>query len=350
MKAILVGGRYRQRSSVIDKLATLLLRSMTLTLHNGTTPASVKGNDLVIWAPDIPNEVSKHYPVKDKEAVLICSKVIHGDRTDVDAVSRIFDMHGNAVIAIRKEGSMFAFKLIDALGNVWADTILLEELYSGIMDFYRWSKAQIRTSFRQRNTRWRFVPTKLTPTYPGVKADILEDFITLNTLLADKVENSLGSRYFGNFSTRCMKLFPTVRLKSCYYLFSPRNSDKRRLKTDDFVLVKPPYYYGQRKPSVDAPVQIELYERFDDINFMIHGHAFIKHTADLGTSFAQKITENYFPCGDLREVAEISRLFSRGYRFVNIKNHGFILTSNCLVGMEWCIKNLTFEVHKSLRD
>ena len=70
----------------------------------------------------------------------------------------------------------------------------------------------------------------------------------------------------------------------------------------------------------------------------------------LRDEIAAGITENYFPCGDLREVAEISKLFDKGCRVVNIKNHGFIHASSSVVSMEHYINKLTFEVHKSLRD
>lgn len=335
MKPIIVSGDIRtgKASSIVDMLATHL--PVKSKVFNGVLPDSVDNHDLVIWAPDIPNEQEKNYPVKDKGAVLICSKVIREDRTEVDAISRIFDMHGNAVIAIYKDDpKKMRFRLIDALGNTWTDTDRIELLADGITDFYHWSKGQVRMSFVEHaNDR---LPADL---------ELPPEFIKLNTKVADKVEGSLGSRYFGNFSTRCMKLFPSMR-QTEGYLFSPRNVDKRRIGPKDFVFVKSPYYVGDRKYSVDAPCQVQLYQQFDDINFMIHGHAFI-----IPPGFLQSTaeTEHYYPCGDLREVEEIAKVFRTSIRIINLKNHGFLLATEDLETMAKYANRLEFIPHHLLR-
>lgn len=336
MKPIIVSGNTRtgKASSVVDMLATYL--PVKSKVFNGALPDSITGHDLVIWAPDIPNEQEKNYPVKDKGAVLICSKVIRGDRTEVDAVSRIFDMHGNAVIAIYKDNpKKMRFRLIDALGNTWIDTDKIELLADGITCFYHWSKGQIRMSFVEHADDQ--LPEDL---------ELPTEFIDLNTKVADKVEGGLGARYFGNFSTRCMKLFPSMRLEDCY-LFSPRNVNKRRIGTKDFVLVKPPYYVGDRKYSVDAPCQVQLYQQFDDINLMIHGHAFINPPG-----FLQSVAETkfYYPCGDLREVEEIAKVFRSGVRIINLKNHGFLLAAEDLEAMSKYVNELEFALHNPLKE
>lgn len=327
MKPIIVSGNIQtgKPSSVADILAKCLSVQVQIDMYNGSLPEAIAGHDLVIWTPDISNEHPKIYPRKDRGAVLICSKVMRRNLTEVDAVTRIFAMHANAVICIYKaDPKRFRFKLIDALGNTWSDSHNVEILAADIVSFYQWSKGQVRVSFVSRY----HLPE-------GIQ--LSTDLIHLNTLLADKVEAGIGSRYFGNFSTRCMKLFPSARVKDGY-LFSPRNIDKQRLTKNDFVLVAPPYYYGDRKYSVDSPCQVQLYQQFDNINFMIHGHALIKN---LGIMAVAK-TENYYPCGDLREVEEIARVFRVGARVVNLRNHGFLLATNDLVAMDKLVKALTF--------
>ena len=339
MKLIIVGGSHSKPSSIVYKLVDKLKHKADLgyEVYNGVMPKHIKDNNLIIWMPDISNDEPKQYPIKDKGAVLICSKVIHGNRTEVDAISRIFSMKGNAVICIYKTDDLYRFKLIDALGNTWVDTSNIEKLAFGIYEFYEWSEGQIRESMNNIICGSK---------RPYEEMDHLNDFIRFNTILADKVENSLGSRYFGNFSTRCMKLFPSAKIINNEYLFSPRNTDKRRLTVDDFVLVKykqnlqKRFYYGERKPSVDAPCQVRIYEKYPDINFMIHGHAFIKEA---------ETTENYFPCGDLREVDEIKELFNKGLRYINLKNHGFLLASTDIEMMEY-YKNLDFYHNEFLRE
>jgi ribulose-5-phosphate 4-epimerase/fuculose-1-phosphate aldolase len=123
------------------------------------------------------------------------------------------------------------------------------------------------------------------------------------------------------------------------YLFSPRNTDKRRLTAQDFVAISPPWYYGDRKYSVDAPVQIETYKRFPEIHYMIHGHAFIENG---------QCTSNYYPCGDLREIDEIVKLLDLDFNFFNLKQHGFLLCASSLEEMEKYVTELKFKVSDKL--
>ena len=63
--------------------------------------------------------------VKKRGSVLIVTKRMRSDTTEIDALSRIFKFGGNAVICISAVGATgltrFSFKLIDALGNVWVE-------------------------------------------------------------------------------------------------------------------------------------------------------------------------------------------------------------------------------------
>jgi hypothetical protein len=334
MRTIIVGGELvsGRESGIINKLANKISEfSSNVSLYNGLLPETLNLQDLIIWAPSISNEEKKIYPKKDKGSVMIISKFMHDKRTEVDAVSRIFVFGANAVICIYKNISMFRFKLIDALGNTWVDTSNIDILAKNIEKFYIWSKGQIRMSF---------VNNTPLPEYANIQ--LPSQFVEMNTVIADKVESSLGTRYFGNFSTRCMKLFPSIRLDSDTYLFSPRNTDKHRLNEQDFVLVKPPYYYGDRMYSVDSPVQIMLYRQFPDINYMIHGHAFI-------TDPIVPITNRYYPCGDLREVETIANLFLADHRMCNLKNHGFLLTAHTLQDMQKLIELISIDPHDMLK-
>jgi hypothetical protein len=329
-----VGGNPHNRklSSVVSKLADALGASSC----NGYFVNKISGRHLVVWMPEIPNSEPKNYLVKDQGTVLICSKVIRANRTEVDAVSRIFDMNANAVICIYKdEPKKMRFRLIDALGNSWCHTGTITVLAKAISKFYTWSKGQVRISYAAAETKyWKHAEGTKLP----------ESFINLNTEVANRIENSLGARYFGNFSTRCMKLFPSTR-RNNNYLFSPRNVDKRRIGPDDCIIVSPPYYVDLkarvRKYSVDAPCQVALYQQFPNIHFMIHGHAEI---------IDQPYTRNYYPCGDLREVEEIAREFRKGFRAVNLKNHGFLLASKNICEMENLIRSTKFQVNSWLRD
>jgi hypothetical protein len=307
---VIVGGNplTNKKSKIIYMIYDYFKQNYTTNLYNGVPCDNISESDITLWMPDIDNKEEKIYPKKKTGSVLICSKVLRDGRTKFDAVSRIFSMNGNAVICITKDSDTYSFELIDALGNTWGDkSSSIETLCANIKAFYIWSSSQQRISLMQR-----FVPEK--------------EFIEMNKELAQKVQNSIGSRYFGNVSTRCMKLFPSNRNNKDenVFLFSARNSNKEFLTEDDFVIVKTNQvfgeFYGNKKPSVDTPIQLELYKYFKNINYMIHGHAFIK-----GAIY----TEDYFPCGDMREVQSVKDCLSGKWNtpmiILNLKNHGFLI-------------------------
>jgi len=311
MKNILiVGGTGDKPSGVIYKLYDVFKNKTNdrVTSINGSKlPTDITDDNLVLWMPDISNEEPKDYPVKAQGSVLICSKVMRKETTRIDAVTRIFNMHGNAVIAITKKDDIFEFELIDALNNTWIKTTKIEALVFTIESFYNWTIGSKRVSLKKSP---KFIDIKVADTA------VLE-FLNTNKQLALKVAEGCGNRFFGNYSTRCTRLFPTTRLGFELFFFSPRNVAKQFVTEKDLVLVDNEHYYGDKKPSVDTPVQLELYKIFPRINYMIHGHAYIKNALT---------TEHYYPCGDLREVQGAEDLLATGTTRINLKNHGFLLT------------------------
>jgi len=335
---MIVGGDFGENqkpSSVIEKLGD---RLNSIKLNGGSISdikeisTNLDEYDLIIWAPNISNEVEKVYPKKTTGSVLICSKVLRENIGFGDAIARIFKMNANAVIAINNDCKPFKFTLIDALGNVWCDTNNIDTLAISINNLYSWTKDSIRL----KSTNSIFGENEL------IKIDLSSLCETVK-LIADKVENERGGRYFGNVSTRCGKLFPSMRLEHDIVLISGRNVSKERITPDDFVYTKlvngNVLFHGERKPSVDTPIQLKLYEHFKKINFLIHGHAYIKDALT---------TENYFPCGDLREFEEIRLTLSKYTNNIvlNLKNHGFLIGSSDLDQLKILVSNLEFNYRK----
>lgn len=334
MKSIIVGGNFGENpkaSSIIQKLSDELDYKILKVYNGGTLDTfkniDLKTYDLVLWMPNISNEIKKIYPKKDKGSNLICSKVIREGTDEKEAITRIFRMHGNAVIAIYSDKKPFRFKLIDALGNLWIDTTDIKELSNSIKEFYDFSSSSIRYQSEQ---------------ITDMKLDFLNEysyFIELNKLAANNAEH-MGGRYFGNCSTRCEKLFPSARVFNYEVLVSRRNIDKSRLTQDDLVLCKLENniikYNGEHKPSVDTPIQLKIYNNFPEINYMIHGHYYIEDAP---------FTEHYFPCGDMREFNEIKKILEKGEKNgkINLKNHGFLLYSSNISEMEKLIKFSIFQ-------
>lgn len=312
------------------------MHCMDVHIVNGGPTGSLEGlvnmpitsdADVTVWMPNIPNEEEKHYPNKKRGSVLICSKVMRKGYTRADSVSRIFKMYGNAVIEIRKEDGLFTFTLVDALANVWYDGSDIPSLVTAIMAFTAFTKAAKRvTTSRACET---YIPVK---GFFDHNRDNLEKLLEINKKLQEHIHTSCGSRFFGNVSTRCQKLFPSARLKdesnhAISYehdkmYVSPRNTDKQSLTPEDMVLYfgVTDSYVGEKKPSVDAPAQVRLYQKMPNINFMIHGHA------EIGLE-ESVTTKHYKLCGDINEVEEILRVVdkdSTGF-IVNLLGHGFLI-------------------------
>ena len=329
MKIAIIGGTFgtvvSKKSGVITQLVNEMGSTNSLIVNGGTIEElnniDLKGCNLILWMPNVNNETPKNYPKKDRGAVMVVSKVLHDDRTEVDAVSRIFMMHGNAVIVIQKVRDKFSFKLIDALGNVWVETTDLTKLTDGIIDFYNWTKGSTRISTE------------------SIKPQFLDRFVWLNKIVADKFEKVKG-RYFGNASTRCSAMFPATRASNTHIYVSRRNVSKQRLTVDDMVLAffnehGTVSYIGDNKPSVDTPIQLSLFEMFKNVNYIIHGHTYIS-----GAEF----TEEYYPCGDMREFDEVKLFIDyHGTGVLNLKNHGFLIYAKTIGDLEEIVDGLVFE-------
>ena len=329
MNTIIVGGNFGdtpKESSIVNKLSIFLKCDRI----NGGSFDRIKNIDLsgyklIIWMPNIDNGYDKVYPKKDTGSVLICSKLLHDERTEVDAISRIFQLHGNAVIAISSKDHFHRFKLLDALGNVWKDTYNIGDLADSIGDLYDWTTSSIRKGCINSST------------IMDINFQQYQDFVDINKMVADKFEVVKG-RYFGNCSTRCALMFPSMKLDDTHMIVSKRNVSKQRLTVDDLVLTHllddgSIEYYGNSKPSVDTPIQIQLYSDFPEINYMIHGHTYVE-----GGTY----TDHYFPCGDMREYHEL-RMFIRGnFGIINLKNHGFLIYSSSLNVLGEMVKNMKF--------
>jgi hypothetical protein len=262
-------------------------------------------------------------------------------------LTRVFQIKANAVICIKDS----IFELIDALGNLWCRTSDEVELLNNIVRLYKWTESSSRKESMKSDA---YVP------YTIDNIPDLKDFCKIIRSVSDKVENERGGRYFGNASTRCSKMFPSIRSKVDdnrplspvsklfqYILVSKRNISKDKIQPEDFIVsqyggrgdsestsVGKILYYGDDKPSVDTPSQIWLYNDFPKINYMIHGHSYINcKFLDLNLV---RTTEKYCSCGDIREVGQIKKIVTNpdcDFFIVNLTNHGFIIATDTLERM-----------------
>lgn len=329
MKILLVGGNFgevleKKESGILNKIySEFESPASEIDVINGgkltDLPDNIKGYDLILWMVNIDNSEQKYYPSKDPGAVLICSKVMREGYTRINSLSRIFKMHGNAVIEIYKDDPYnVKFCLIDALGNEWYNGSNITLLVKEILSFYIFTKSSVRIQ---------------TTRIESPAEHNLRGLIEANKRLQGLVMSRCGNRFFGNISTRCTKLFPSMRNQEIMYV-SPRNVPKESIRPEDMVVyMSGDKYYGEHKPSVDSPTQIRLYEKLSNINFMIHGHATIEKA---------QTTKNYRLCGDIREVQEVLEIVqpSNLWFVINLKNHGFLIGASDLDDLNTIIENI----------
>lgn len=313
------GGR---RSGYMDKF--LPLTCFNLIVNGGNISDLKRGLELVktadriLWGPDVPNSYNKEYPQKKKGATLICTKFIRTDDPLGEVVPRIFRMHANGCITFCKHELIYSC-IIDPLGNVHGSGgTNIANNAKELNDFITWHEHFTRMSFKQSND-----------TPPQIDEDVIK-LIEINKDIAKRCQTGAGSRLFGNLSTRCKKLFPSSR-----YWFSPRNIDKQYIEPSDMVYIADGMYYGNRKPSIDAPVQVLIYNECQDVNYIIHGHASVENVIT---------TEEFSICGAIEEAKEIIDLYKKGNYIINIKGHGFIILCSTIKQMNTAAN--TIDLHQ----
>lgn len=342
MKIQIVGGNFDRENGRHSGIVNKIYNNINfLNDYIDTTEIINGGNisqlpkqldsDLTIWMPNISNEEEKNYPIKKKGSVLICSKLMHEGVKITDAVSRIFKLHGNAVICIYPpiQSSLYKFELRDALNNIWYNGYSIDSLIISIFSFTIFTSKAKRIQTTQNNLDKELYKD----TFNIYKQD-LQQLININKKLQNHIQTSCGNRFFGNLSTRCQKLFPTLKTNEGMFV-SPRNINKESITPEDMILYINDTYYGDRKPSVDSPTQWRLYNNLPNINYMIHGHATFIHP-DIET------TQNYCLCGDINEVYEVLMLVNKTeYVFcINLKNHGFLIGADTIDHLQKTIDNI----------
>jgi hypothetical protein len=120
--------------------------------------------------------------------------------------------------------------------------------------------------------------------------------------------------------------------KDGYVFVSQRNIDKQFISLENFVPCYMEdgklYYCGENKPSVDAPIQLRIYEALSHINYIIHSHCYIKDAP---------FTTKSIPCGAIEEVDEILSMVRKidsqysekpSIYQINLKGHGSLIMAS----------------------
>lgn len=318
MRILLVGGTFDQNngksSGLINKISTLI----NDTTYNGgnysqlkTIINTVTNYDLVLWFPNVSNDLPKIRNIKEinNKIMLVTSKRNNNEYSKQEIIARALRDKANLILEFNTINSIINMRLSDPLGN---------EFYNG---------TSLQTLINTLLNRIEFLKSiKRKPTIPSSKTipfQINSEFLNTIQNFANEFHNLINpmetNRFLGNASKRfrCERGFPSQRLQNNIILVSRRNVRKESIQSSEFVPVyecnNNLYYTGNYKPSVDTPVQYELYKKLPEINYMIHSHVYVKDAP---------FTKTIMPCGALNEINEILDV---------IKQHNY--TSNFAINL-----------------
>jgi hypothetical protein len=301
----------------------VLLNGGTFESLKDFVEKSIELFDAVIWMPNISNDEIKlvdRLKILNPHMVLVQSKRrVENYYTDFELVKRTFKSHAQLLIAIDRspEPATLTFSLIDPLGNLWLDKGGVSELTETL------------------RTRLEFLMSRrrVTSVQWDAGSGLSDEFMDVVKEMSDKFDQHITAvnpdRFLGNVSTRCCLGFPSTRLTGGKILVSRRNINKAEMTKSDFVEVWEGLdgticYVGQHKPSVDAPIQLSLFRFLPEINFIFHGHCYVK-----GAPFTKSVN----PCGSLDEVKEVLEVIDDEdvhRTCVNLRGHGCLIMSNRL--------------------
>lgn len=373
MKILVVGGTFDKeggrRSGLVQKVIDHILQyTGSVEYRNGGSyddltyliENTVKNYDVVLWWPNVPNDLPKVRDVKSvaPHVLLVSSKRNDNNKYSFqELVNRALGLKSNLFVEFSKqEDSRFHMMMFDPLGCCWYDGDDISKLCYQLV---------IRLQFLLSITRQATIQSDesnglvLSWYFDRYKEDMHESskvieipdeqkFVDQVKAYAEVFQSLMEpakdvTRFLGNASMRppvppqvgrCGKGMPSFR-KNGYVFVSQRNIDKQFITLDNFVPVyledDKVFYCGDRKPSVDTPVQLRLYQELPNIHYMIHSHCYIE---DAG------FTKHNIPCGGIEEVSELLSTIDRLYGSlseskyqINLIGHGSIIMSENVEGL-----------------
>lgn len=331
MDALLVTGTFDENggkpSYIGQQLAAAFAKNYNTTLINGgyidQLNVDVTKFKIILWMPNVSNDLEKILPnIKqaNPKAILISSKrVIEKEYKESDVIGRLLKSKSNLGIMITKQ-EFYNFKLLDPLGNCYCDTrntnVLAESMVERINFILSLKRVQSKSigDVREFTIDTEFV-----------------QFVKHSAEQFTKYVNAVNpNRLLGNASTRCMFGFPAEKKDNRIFV-TQRNIDKQLIEANGFVEVtnneEVVEYYGEKKPSVDTPIQIKLFNYYHNVNYMVHGHVYVDNA---------KMTEHKIPCGYVEEFDDIIKLYpdrDAESMAINLKGHGCILMADTVEGL-----------------
>jgi len=301
-------------------------------IHNGGTwnelvniCETLPNSGVVLWLADVPNDkpkLVKQIKERSPKLFLVTSKRnLDSAYSLQNLISRALDVKANLLLEIGGNREKIETTILDPLGNVF----LSKETNLAVVAKVLRDRLSVLVNIKRIGSKQ--VGEKIS--VPDSQE--ISKFLDLVKAQADVFHTIIHgvdtTRMLGNASFRCAKGFPSFSSDGQVFV-SQRNIDKRFIGPDAFVAVQSGVdgveYFGSNKPSVDTPVQLELFKMYPNTRFMLHSHTYIA-----GAPF----TKSVLPCGAIEEVEQIMEAvpYAAVYNFcVNIKGHGSICFANSL--------------------
>lgn len=326
-RTYIVCGGFDTKGGHKSYLGSIIMNTIRINGLNGGKLEDLKminfrDYDVLIWMPNIPNSEEKligSIKLSNPKILLVSSKNVIGRHFNHnDMIGRLLQSHSNLGIMIDKKKDRYTFSLMDPLGNIYFDgtdvhtlCVTLSNRINFLLGLHRIGSIEV-----QENNEDIHIEPDFISVVKGCATEFSKHVSAVNPY-----------RLLGNASARCSYGFPSMRRDDGRILVTRRNIDKRDIEEDGFVIVNNNEsvveYYGPNKPSVDTPIQIRLYNHFENINYIIHGHVYVE-----GGYF----TKNAIPCGYIEEVDEITNIYDRstGSITLNLIGHGCIIGSSTI--------------------
>lgn len=316
--------------------------------------------DAVFWWPNVSNDLPKIRDIKviAPHTMLVNSKRNDGDKYSfMELVQRSLAVKANLTVELKKnDDGKFDIMVFDPLGCAW---------YKGSDIYNAMFALAERLAFLRSITRQATVPDQtdkslvlswyfdrfkqdMHPSNEEVSVPDEERFVSLVKRYAERFHEIMKPannvvRFLGNASMRpmppqvgrCSKGMPSFRCGE-YIFVSQRNVNKEFIDLSHFVPTymegEKVYYCGENKPSVDTPIQLRLYAKLPNINYMIHSHCYVE-----GAPF----TTMSVPCGAIEEVDEVLSAIQKHYGslggtqyVLNLIGHGSLIMGTKVEDLE----------------
>ena len=294
-----------------------------------------KDFDYIIWWANIPNDKPKIRNIKElnPKTILVTSKRNDNNKYGfAELINRALEAKANLCVQFSKVDDKFSMMIFDPLGNCWYNGNDIQEMCRSLAQRMKYLKGITRQGCVHAAGE---IQTPDEAEFFDIIRECAEVFHELI-----KPEATV-TRFLGNSSFRCQRGFPSFKKDDTIFV-SRRNVDKRFIERDAFVPVKLEddilYYFGDKKPSVDTPIQTRLYRALPNIKYTLHAHVYID-----GAPF----TRCMVPCGGLEEVDEILSAVGDNregdFFVINLIGHGCIVMASDIKqfrGVQYISRNM----------